>query len=92
MKKKESAFCKFKPRSGLDDVSQGQLEAAAKLDKLMSATDSRDRGQMKANERIEDHIQVRKYTLALGGSLVLQLKLFLFILNLNKQLNFIGYS
>ena len=60
MEKRNQHFCKFKPRSGLDDVSQGQLEAAAKLDKLMSATDSRDRGQMKANERIEDHIQVRK--------------------------------
>ena len=70
MEKKESAFCKFKPRLGLDDVSQGQLEAAAKLDKLMSATDSRDRGQMKANERIEDHIQVRKYTHSSTGRII----------------------
>ena len=42
----------------MDEVWQGGRETGARLGKLVTASDSRDRGQMKANERIEDHIQV----------------------------------
>ena len=45
-------------RSQLELVSSEQHKSGANIDKLMTSTESRDRGQHKTNERIDEHIQV----------------------------------
>ena len=45
-------------RSGLEAVTSQQQSAGAALEQLLASAQSRDRGQTKTNERIDEHIQV----------------------------------
>ena len=45
-------------RSQLELVSSEQHKSGVQIDKLLTSTESRDRGQHKTNERIDEHIQV----------------------------------
>ena len=45
-------------RDGLENLMASQEDSQAKINKLLSATESRERGQDKTNERIDEHIQV----------------------------------
>ena len=44
-------------RSGLEAVTSQQQSAGAALEQLLASAQSRDRGQTKTNERIDEHIQ-----------------------------------
>ena len=46
-------------RNKLDDVCSLNEDARITIDKLLTSTSSRERGQEKTNERIDEHIQVK---------------------------------